>query len=129
MNIGRNEPCPCGSGRKYKRCCLAGKPSEDPAVPPTARFRFENGSYGGNGRYMPSVLCYEQVTADEWREHFCLVNPKHVFGIEGSASAQAEADLNDATSIKSSGGSDTDFAMSLKRKGYIQVEDFRRAND
>lgn len=21
MKIGRNEPCPCGSGRKYKRCC------------------------------------------------------------------------------------------------------------
>lgn len=21
--IGRNEPCPCGSGNKYKRCCLA----------------------------------------------------------------------------------------------------------
>lgn len=21
--IGRNEPCPCGSGRKYKRCCGA----------------------------------------------------------------------------------------------------------
>ena len=20
--IGRNEPCPCGSGLKYKRCCL-----------------------------------------------------------------------------------------------------------
>ena len=19
--IGRNEPCPCGSGRKYKQCC------------------------------------------------------------------------------------------------------------
>ncbi|HLG53819.1 MAG TPA: SEC-C metal-binding domain-containing protein [Vicinamibacterales bacterium] len=19
---GRNEPCPCGSGRKYKQCCL-----------------------------------------------------------------------------------------------------------
>jgi methionyl aminopeptidase len=23
--IGRNEPCPCGSGRKYKRCCLGKK--------------------------------------------------------------------------------------------------------
>ena len=23
--IGRNEPCPCGSGQKFKRCCL-GKP-------------------------------------------------------------------------------------------------------
>lgn len=20
--VGRNEPCPCGSGRKYKKCCL-----------------------------------------------------------------------------------------------------------
>jgi hypothetical protein len=20
--IGRNEPCPCGSGKKYKHCCL-----------------------------------------------------------------------------------------------------------
>ena len=20
--VGRNEPCPCGSGKKYKRCCL-----------------------------------------------------------------------------------------------------------
>lgn len=22
MNIGRNDPCPCGSGKKYKKCCL-----------------------------------------------------------------------------------------------------------
>ena len=21
LRVGRNEPCPCGSGRKYKRCC------------------------------------------------------------------------------------------------------------
>lgn len=20
--IGRNEPCPCGSGKKYKHCCI-----------------------------------------------------------------------------------------------------------
>ncbi|WP_422468151.1 SEC-C metal-binding domain-containing protein, partial [Endozoicomonas sp. ALC013] len=19
--VGRNDPCPCGSGRKYKKCC------------------------------------------------------------------------------------------------------------
>ncbi len=23
--VGRNDPCPCGSGRKYKRCCLRGE--------------------------------------------------------------------------------------------------------
>ncbi|MBV8186426.1 MAG: SEC-C domain-containing protein [Alphaproteobacteria bacterium] len=23
-HVGRNDPCPCGSGKKAKRCCLAG---------------------------------------------------------------------------------------------------------
>lgn len=23
MKIGRNDPCPCGSGQKYKKCCEA----------------------------------------------------------------------------------------------------------
>lgn len=23
--VGRNEPCPCGSGKKYKHCCEAKK--------------------------------------------------------------------------------------------------------
>jgi|GEM_PF-6802039 hypothetical protein len=23
MKIGRNDPCPCASGKKYKKCCLA----------------------------------------------------------------------------------------------------------
>jgi uncharacterized protein len=22
FKVGRNDPCPCGSGRKYKRCCM-----------------------------------------------------------------------------------------------------------
>ncbi len=24
--IGRNEPCPCGSGKKYKKCCYRRRP-------------------------------------------------------------------------------------------------------
>lgn len=23
--VGRNDPCPCGSGKKYKQCCLSKK--------------------------------------------------------------------------------------------------------
>lgn len=23
MKIGRNDPCPCGSGKKFKKCCAA----------------------------------------------------------------------------------------------------------
>ncbi len=27
--VGRNDPCPCGSGKKYKKCCGAGTGSDD----------------------------------------------------------------------------------------------------
>ena len=33
--IGRNNPCPCGSGRKYKKCCLATEPVTALAYAPT----------------------------------------------------------------------------------------------
>ena len=37
--IGRNDPCPCGSGRKYKKCCLAANrptvAAPAPAGPPS----------------------------------------------------------------------------------------------
>ena len=32
---GRNDPCPCGSGKKYKKCCLA-KDQEQQRTPPVA---------------------------------------------------------------------------------------------
>ena len=22
VKVGRNDPCPCGSGKKYKKCCM-----------------------------------------------------------------------------------------------------------
>jgi hypothetical protein len=32
MKIGRNDPCPCGSGKKYKKCCL-NRLNEEPIKP------------------------------------------------------------------------------------------------
>jgi methionyl aminopeptidase len=29
LKIGRNDPCPCGSGKKYKKCCLGKKDAGD----------------------------------------------------------------------------------------------------
>jgi SWIM/SEC-C metal-binding protein len=26
--VGRNDPCPCGSGKKFKKCCAAALPSD-----------------------------------------------------------------------------------------------------
>ena len=34
--IGRNDPCPCGSGKKYKKCCMAKERMFD-AKPDTSR--------------------------------------------------------------------------------------------
>lgn len=34
MKVGRNEPCPCGSGKKYKKCCLAKDEALRLAAPP-----------------------------------------------------------------------------------------------
>ena len=31
MNAKRNDPCPCGSGRKYKKCCMAADAHRQPA--------------------------------------------------------------------------------------------------
>jgi len=30
-NPGRNDPCPCGSGRKFKHCCLQARTDEESA--------------------------------------------------------------------------------------------------
>ena len=27
--VGRNDPCPCGSGKKYKKCCGAGSGDDE----------------------------------------------------------------------------------------------------
>lgn len=37
--LGRNDPCPCGSGRKYKRCCLQNESAPVPEDTPWQRQR------------------------------------------------------------------------------------------
>ena len=32
QRVGRNDPCPCGSGRKYKQCCALKKERMSPVV-------------------------------------------------------------------------------------------------
>src|SRR5262245_56621688 len=37
MTTGRNDPCPCGSGKKYKKCCMnKGAGAGSPSSPATA---------------------------------------------------------------------------------------------
>ncbi len=38
-NVGRNDPCPCGSGKKHKKCCLSKDEAAKPRVSEPARLR------------------------------------------------------------------------------------------
>lgn len=52
-SVGRNEPCPCGSGRKFKKCHGAPVNSQqDAAVPPGGA----SGLFGPRAAYLVSLL-------------------------------------------------------------------------
>lgn len=123
--IGRNSPCPCGSGKKYKRCCETKEAQMRMASLPHGRFRYESGSYGDNGGYMPSIIGYKETGPDTWLEHLCLVKPDAIFDEEVSASEMAERHLAVAHTIMDSGGGPQEFALSLRHEGYKSVNDFR----
>lgn len=80
MKVGRNDPCPCGSGKKYKHCCygtdsekheepeqaaasadeVAAESDESPATAkrrgrehPHGRQRFDGASRGGRNSFNP----------------------------------------------------------------------------
>ncbi|MDB4950890.1 MAG: motif [Gemmatimonadetes bacterium] len=36
VKVNRNDPCPCGSGRKYKACCMAAVQAAERAGVPVA---------------------------------------------------------------------------------------------
>ena len=40
---GRNRPCPCGSGKKYKKCCLERKNAPHREMVTAARLKTEKG--------------------------------------------------------------------------------------
>lgn len=128
--IGRNEPCPCGSGKKYKRCCGQNNPELTRKKVSKEQFRYESGSYGSTEKgFMPSILGYREVDVNARGAYLCLVNPETVLTDENAASALAEKHLEAALQILSKGGNAHDFALSLEYKGYIKVPDFKLAED
>ena len=125
--IGRNAPCPCGSGAKYKRCCEKKEAEMNRRELPSGRFHYEPGRYGSPKRgYMSSILCYKETGPDTWAEHFCLVKPDVVLADEDGATARAEEHLAAANRARAdAGGSPHDFALSLRHEGYKNVSDYR----
>jgi SEC-C motif len=125
--IGRNAPCPCGSGKKYKRCCAKKEGEMGQRELPSGRFRYEPGSYGSpHLGYMPSIICYKETGSESWTEHFCLVKSDVNLTEEGSATAIAKEHLAAASRVQTEcGGDPREFALSLRHEGYKSVSDYR----
>jgi len=58
---GRNDPCPCGSGKKYKRCCLA----KDAAAARTARANQAAASTAHKPGFVSYLIADSELNADE----------------------------------------------------------------
>jgi hypothetical protein len=63
MKIDRNEPCPCGSGKKYKKCCKSLKTllGVDDSKPHNKNIGRQSGSYG---KYDPEIFDCNKVKYD-----------------------------------------------------------------
>ncbi len=123
--IGRNTPCPCGSGKKYKACCMQKSQSAETERVVTPQFQFEPGSYGDVGQFVPSIACLKQLVPDDWSHHFVLVKPTEQHCEEDDASEAAKEDLANAFLRKEQVGSDLAVAEYLKSQGYVSVSDFK----
>lgn len=59
---GRNEPCPCGSGRKYKKCCLI---KEKPSLPVRPRqHELDDLAIHFIQSHLPSAWTSEEIRKD-----------------------------------------------------------------
>jgi hypothetical protein len=65
--VGRNDPCTCGSGRKFKHCCLQARTAED-----SLRLRLRS----TEGGVIPLLITYavqefgQEFFAEAWQEFF-----------------------------------------------------------
>jgi len=80
MNPGRNDPCPCGSGRKYKHCCGRGDSGSAAARDEAGAYNAQAALLQRQGRYDAAVTSYRKALAispDVAELHFNLGTALH----------------------------------------------------
>ena len=59
MKVGRNDPCPCGSGKKFKKCCI--DKGSSPKITPVQEYSLEQRTtimYNAMG----DIFCFDSFT-------------------------------------------------------------------
>lgn len=65
--IGRNDPCWCGSGKKYKKCHLSKDTAERVEAAYSAQFSAKNQGPGAVTRSGPGAKARRPEEAKEWK--------------------------------------------------------------
>ena len=68
MTVGRNDPCPCGSGTKFKKCCAARGGTTTVGL--TAAIRMKGGV-----SYDPATNAYRAIV-HSWDNAECIGEPQ-----------------------------------------------------
>ena len=129
MKPGRNDPCPCGSGRKYKQCCAAtGVAVQAPRVdvPQTL-----NAALAAHrlGQLQQAAMLYQQVLRVQPQHSGAL----HMLGVVAHQGGQLDAAvelLGRALAVRPSvAQAHLDLANVLKDQGRLQeaAASYRRA--
>ncbi len=112
----RNAPCPCGSGKKYKNCCIGEASPEGASSNP--EYKFEPGSYETQGKHVPSIACLELGGNDQWSYLFMILKLEETFNDPDEAAGIAVQDLQASMEYDQYSDSDADMAEYLKSIGY-----------
>ena len=68
MHIGRNDPCPCGSGKKFKKCCANTTPETPAGLKAGIRMK-------GGTSFDPMLNAYRAIV-HTWDNVECTGEPK-----------------------------------------------------
>jgi hypothetical protein len=81
MTVGRNDPCPCGSGKKFKKCCAAKAETTTAGLPAAIRMR-------GGVSFDPANNAYRAIV-HSWANAECTGEPQEWRSVETFASEDA----------------------------------------
>ena len=135
IEINRNDPCPCGSGKKFKKCCYdkelhqSGPSSQEAESPPHGEvpqppeFQFKAGSFGMDGQHVSSIACLKKMENDQWDYFFLLVRPNVFFKTGEEAETSALEDLDGSLEYQNDVGTDEAMAEYLQECGYVPAQD------
>jgi len=102
--VGRNDPCPCGSGKKYKRCCIDRGGGDEARHAP--------GAAAGEGT-VAAVMAWagrDDDDADEWDERRLQVLGEHL----GEACDSLDLHVDDMFDMLGEGLADSLLAWAME---------------